>query len=42
MTVETASALAALVLPDDRDRPLRLGDLWEARPVVLVFLRHWG
>ena len=22
--------------------PVRLGDLWETRPVVLVFLRHFG
>ncbi len=33
---------AALVLVDDQGRPVRLRDLWRERPVVLVFLRHWG
>jgi hypothetical protein len=24
------------------DKPHRLGDYWATRPVVLVFLRHFG
>jgi hypothetical protein len=35
-------ALAALDLPDSTGTPRRLGDLWADRPVVLVFLRHFG
>jgi hypothetical protein len=42
MPVENVSALAALALPDDRGAPVRVGDLWRERPVVLAFLRHWG
>ena len=38
----TVPALAATTLVDDDGRPVRVGDLWRARPVVLAFLRHWG
>lgn len=34
--------LANLSLPDVEGRPHRLGDLWEKRQVVVVFLRHFG
>jgi peroxiredoxin len=34
--------LAAIELPDANDRPRRLGDYWADRPVVLVFVRHFG
>ena len=36
------AALSALSLPDQDGTPHRLGDLWSERPVVLVFLRHFG
>jgi len=39
---ETVPALAALTLHDDDGHPVRVGDLWRERPVVLAFLRHWG
>jgi len=35
-------ALSDLVLNDATGAPHRLGDLWSAQPVVLVFLRHFG
>jgi hypothetical protein len=35
-------ALASLELRDSTGSPRRLGDLWADRPVVLVFLRHFG
>jgi len=35
-------ALADVTLADTRGQPRRLGDLWAERPVVLVFLRHFG
>jgi hypothetical protein len=43
----TASAmdiqtLAALELSSADGARHRLGDLWRTRPVVLVFLRHFG
>lgn len=39
---ERADALADLVLQDHDGDDVRLGDLWRERPVVLVFLRHYG
>jgi hypothetical protein len=35
-------ALSSLELADPDGNPQRLGDLWADRPVVLVFLRHFG
>jgi len=35
-------ALSSIVLADPDDVSHRLGDLWASRPVVLVFLRHFG
>jgi len=35
-------ALASVELADDDGARHRLGDLWRERPVVLVFLRHFG
>jgi hypothetical protein len=34
--------LEAVTLPDAQGTPHRLGDLWAARPVIVVFLRHFG
>jgi hypothetical protein len=34
--------LADLELPDSTGSPRRLGDFWAERPVILVFLRHFG
>jgi hypothetical protein len=34
--------LADLELPDATGQPRRLGDFWAERPVILVFLRHFG
>jgi hypothetical protein len=36
------AALEALALSDADGVPHRLGDLWADRPVILVFLRHFG
>src|SRR5437016_5820610 len=36
------AALSNVTLPDQNGTPHRLGDLWRDRPVVLVFLRHFG
>jgi len=35
-------ALSALSLPDAEGTKHHLGDLWADKPVVLVFLRHFG
>jgi hypothetical protein len=40
--MDVAERLAPIELPDADQRPVRLGALWEERPVVLVFLRHYG
>ena len=37
-----ASELAELEVQDLDGRSVRLGDLWDERPGVLVFLRHYG
>jgi hypothetical protein len=37
-----AGLLAPIVLPDADGAPVRLGSLWERRPAVMVFLRHYG
>jgi hypothetical protein len=34
--------LANVVLQDSDGDQVRLGSLWEERPAVLVFLRHYG
>jgi hypothetical protein len=34
--------LAEIALPDQDGDDVRLGDLWQDRPVVLVWLRHYG
>jgi hypothetical protein len=36
------AALGSLTLPAGDGSHHRLGDLWRDRPVVLVFLRHFG
>jgi peroxiredoxin len=37
-----ADALADIVLLDHDGGEVRLGDLWEEEPVVLVWVRHYG
>lgn len=39
---DDASGLADLVVKDLDGRDVRLGSLWEDRPAVLVWLRHYG
>ncbi len=36
------AALAGIALPDHTGAVRRLGEAWADRPVVLVFLRHFG
>jgi hypothetical protein len=40
--VRVATRLAAIELSDWRGQITPLGELWRERPVVLVFLRHFG
>ena len=42
MADTVASALAPIELPDDLGTLVRLGSLWESRPTVVAFLRHYG
>ena len=42
VTRTDTAALADITLPDSEGREVRLGDLWRERPVVLVWLRHYG
>ena len=37
-----ASRLSAIELSDWQGNRVRLGSLWRDRPVVLVFIRHFG
>jgi hypothetical protein len=36
------TTLEQMTLPDHLGEPYRLGDLWEDKSIVLVFLRHFG
>jgi hypothetical protein len=36
------AALSAVSLVDGTGTSYRLGALWQDRPIVLVFLRHFG
>jgi hypothetical protein len=38
----TADELEDVVLQDSSGEDVRLGSLWEDRPAVVVFLRHYG
>jgi hypothetical protein len=38
----SAEQLGGVTVRDLEDREVRLGELWEDQPVVLVFLRHYG
>lgn len=40
--MRNADALADITLPDHDGNDVRLGDLWNERPAVLVWLRHYG
>lgn len=40
--MKTAAPIEDIVLVDHQDQEVRLGDLWRDRPVVLVWLRHYG
>lgn len=42
MSSVDVAALAEVELLDATGAPRRLGDAWAERPVVLVFLRHFG
>jgi hypothetical protein len=37
-----AGELGGVTARDLEDREVRLGELWEDQPAVLVFLRHYG
>jgi hypothetical protein len=37
-----SGSLAPIVLPDSEGNQVRLGSLWEERPAVVAFLRHYG
>jgi hypothetical protein len=39
---ERADELEDVVLQDSEGEDVRLGSLWDTRPAVLVFLRHYG
>jgi hypothetical protein len=40
--MRTASKLSGIELSDADGRTWRLGAFWNDRPVVLVFIRHFG
>ena len=40
--VVDVEALSAVALSDPDGIPHRLGDFWVERPVIVVFLRHFG
>ena len=42
MTPEVPAALAVCEVTDEHGRTVRLADLWREKPVVLVWVRHFG
>ncbi len=40
--MRTATKLAGVELSDWQGQRVDLADLWSERPVVLVFIRHFG
>lgn len=42
MSESLSAALAPIELPDPDGHEVRLGSLWETRPAIVVFLRHYG
>ncbi len=40
--MKDATRLADITLSSWEGEPVRLGTLWQERPVVLVFIRHFG
>jgi hypothetical protein len=42
MSSTIAEKLAPIELPDDAGTLVRMGSLWESRPAVVAFLRHYG
>lgn len=40
--MRVATKLSLIELPDHSGTPIRLGTLWHKRPVVLLFIRHFG
>jgi hypothetical protein len=42
MSAMDVAALGALELQGTDGRSYRLGETWAERPVILVFLRHFG
>lgn len=42
MTWEISSELANSIVLDPEGREHRLGDSWLTKPVLLVFIRHFG
>jgi hypothetical protein len=40
--MDTALQLADISLPDSSGADVRLGDLWQEMPAVVVWLRHYG
>jgi len=40
--MNVAKRLENIVVLDPDGKSVRLGDLWQHRPVVLAFIRHFG
>lgn len=41
-TLSVGDQAPDVTLPDDRNQPTRLSELWQRQPIVLVFVRHSG
>ncbi|MFT7582197.1 MAG: hypothetical protein ACI9MR_003879 [Myxococcota bacterium] len=40
--MNVAARLAPITLTSADESPVNLGELWQERPVVLAFVRHFG
>jgi peroxiredoxin len=42
MTLSPGHPAPDIVLPDDSGEEVRISDVWEKHPLVLLFVRHFG
>ena len=42
MNAAVGTAAPDLTLPDHQGRDVRLSSLWQAKPLILLFVRHFG
>jgi hypothetical protein len=42
LSVRVSTRLSGIELSDWQGEPVELGSLWQEKPIILVFIRHFG